>query len=64
MSPLLPLTYAVEGMQGILAGGNPAGVLGAAAVLLAFGAGSTLLALVAIRRTRRAGALGLVPATA
>lgn len=63
ISPLLPLTYAVQGMQGIIAGGNPGGVIGAAAILLAFGVGSVLLALVAIRRTRRATALGLVPTT-
>ncbi|MFM9876262.1 MAG: YhgE/Pip family protein [Rhodoglobus sp.] len=64
VSPFLPLTYAVGGMQNILAGGDPGGVLAAAAVLAAFGIGSTVLALFAIRRTRRAGAIGLVPATA
>lgn len=64
VSPFLPLTYAVGGMQGILAGGNPGGVIAAAAVLAAFGIGSTVLALFAIRRTRRAGAIGLVPAVA
>jgi putative membrane protein len=64
VSPFLPLTYAVQGMQGILAGGNPGGVIAAAAVLAAFGIGSTVLALFAIRRTRRAGAIGLVPAIA
>jgi putative membrane protein len=51
-------------MQGILAGGNPGGVIAAAAVLAAFGIGSTVLALFAIRRTRRAGAIGLLPAVA
>ena len=61
VSPFLPLTYAVQGMQGILAGGNPGGVIAAAAVLAAFGIGSTVLALFAIRRTRRAGAIGLLP---
>lgn len=64
VSPFLPLTYAVNGMQGILSGGNPGAVIASATVLLAFGAVSTLLALAAIRRTRRAEALGLVPATA
>ena len=63
VSPLLPLTYAVDGMQGILSGGNPGGVVAAALTLLAFGAGSTILALLAIRRTRRASALGLVPSS-
>ena len=63
VSPFLPLTYAVDGMQGIIAGGNPAGVVGSALTLLAFGVGSTVLALFAIRRTRRASALGLVPSS-
>ena len=64
VSPFLPLTYAGQGMQGMLAGGNPGGVIAAAAVLAAFGIGSTVLALFAIRRTRRAGAIGLLPAVA
>ncbi|MBU1588897.1 MAG: YhgE/Pip family protein [Actinobacteria bacterium] len=64
VSPFLPLTYAVGGMQGILSGGDPGSVITSALVLLAFGVGSVLVALFAIRRTRRAGALGLVPRTA
>ncbi len=64
VSPFLPLTYAVQGMQGILAGGNPSGVVSAALILLAFGVGSVLISLIAIRRTRRASALGLVPSAA
>ncbi|CAN5436612.1 hypothetical protein BH10ACT7_BH10ACT7_10470 [soil metagenome] len=63
VSPFLPLTYAVDGMQGILSGGNPGGVVASALTLLAFGAGSVIIALFAIRRTRRASALGLVPST-
>lgn len=61
VSPFLPLTYAVEGMQGIIAGGNPGSVVISALTLAGFAAGSILLALIAIRRTRRASALGLVP---
>jgi putative membrane protein len=61
ISPFLPLTWAVEGMQGIIAGGSVGGVVAASLVLAAFGAGSALVALLAIRRTRRATALGLVP---
>lgn len=61
VSPFLPLTWAVNGMQGIIAGGSVGSVVGSALVLAAFGAGSALLALFAIRRTRRASALGLVP---
>jgi putative membrane protein len=61
ISPFLPLTYGVQGMQGIIAGGSVGSVVTAAFVLLAFGLGSVLVALLAIRRTRRAGALGLAP---
>ena len=64
VSPFLPLTHAVSGMQGIIAGGNVAAVIGSAAILLVFGVGSALLALAALRRTRRAGVLGLVPSVA
>lgn len=61
VSPLLPLTYGVSGMQGIIAGGSAGPIVGAAFALLLFGAGSVLLSLLAIRRTRRARELGLVP---
>jgi putative membrane protein len=64
VSPFLPLTYAVDGMQGIIAGGNPGGVVTSALILFGFGAVSTILALLAIGRTRRASALGLVPSAA
>jgi len=62
LSTFLPLSYGVSGMQTILAGGSPWTAVGAAAVLLAFGAGSALATLLALRRRRRAHALGLVPA--
>jgi putative membrane protein len=61
VSPFLPLTYAVQGMQGIIAGGDPGSVVTSALILAGFAVGSILLALIAIRRTRRATALGLVP---
>lgn len=61
LSPLLPLTYGVSGMQGIISGGAAGPIGGAVFTLLLFGTGSVLLALLAIRRTRRARALGLVP---
>lgn len=64
VSPFLPLTYGVNGMQGIIAGGSAATVVGAALALAGFGALSVILALVAIRRTRRAGAIGLLPQAA
>jgi putative membrane protein len=64
VSPLLPLTYGVQGMQGIIAGGPVAPIVAAALTLAAFGVGSVLLSLVAIRRSRRALALGLAPVPA
>lgn len=64
VSPFLPLTYGVSGLQGIIAGGSVSQVLGAAGMLALFGIASVLAALVAIRRTRQAQALGLVPASA
>lgn len=62
ISPLLPLTYAVKGMQTIIAGAGMAPVLGSAVILVGFGAMSVLLALVAIRRRRTSAALGLATA--
>ena len=64
VSPFLPLTYGVSGMQAIIAGGSVGTVLTAAIALLGFGVGSVLVALLAIRRTRRAGAIGLLPRSA
>lgn len=57
ISPLLPLTYAVNGMQAILAGGAAAPVWGAVVALLIFGLTSALLSFGAIRRVRRAAML-------
>lgn len=62
VSPLLPLTYAVDGMQAIIAGGGVAPVLAAGFALFAFGAVSALLSLVAISQGRRATALRLATA--
>jgi len=60
ISPYLPLTWAVSGMQQIITGGSAGVAIGAGAALLAFGAASVAVAGLAIRRTRRAGALGLL----
>ena len=57
ISPLLPLTYAVSGMQRILAGANGGAVAVSVLALTAFGSVSVLLSLAATRRVRRAGAL-------
>lgn len=64
ISPFLPLTYGVGGMQGIIAGGSAATVVTAALALAGFGAVSVILSLLAIRRVRRAGAIGMVPQSA
>ena len=64
ISPLLPLTYGVQGMQGIIAGGDVGSVIGAAVTLLGFGVASVLVALFAISRTRRAQSLLVRPAIA
>ncbi|MFC5503308.1 YhgE/Pip family protein [Lysinimonas soli] len=64
ISPYLPLTWATTGMQQIVAGGSAAVAIGSAVALLLFGAASVALAALVIRRTRRAGELGLVPAIA
>ena len=62
ISPLLPLTYAVNGMQTIIAGGGAAPVVGAGVMLLAFGATSILLSLAAVRRSRKTAAFRLATA--
>lgn len=64
ISPLLPLTYGVSGMQAIIAGGSAGPVLAASAALLGFGLLSVLLSRAALRRRQRVQALALVPATA
>ena len=63
ISPFLPLSWAVNGMQQIVTGGSAASAIGSAVALLAFGLASVVVANLAIRRTRRASALGLLPAT-
>jgi len=64
ISPFLPLSWAVTGMQQIVTGGSAASAIGSAVALLAFGLASVAVANLAIRRTRRASALGLLPAAA
>ncbi|MBC7517544.1 MAG: ABC transporter permease [Microbacteriaceae bacterium] len=59
ISGVLPLSYAVTGMQSIIAGGNPATVITAALALIGFGVASLLLGVVALRRTRRAQGMRL-----
>jgi len=64
ISPFLPLTYGVQGMQALIAGGSAGPVVTAGIVLTLFGVVSALLSYLAVRRLRRANVLGLVPATA
>jgi putative membrane protein len=58
ISPLLPLTYAVQGMQGIVSGVGGADVAGAAIALILFGAISLLLSFLLVARKRGAKAFG------
>jgi putative membrane protein len=64
ISPFLPLTYGVRGMEAIISNSGAGSAIGAAVALLAFGIGSLIVALFAVRRVRRARALGLVSAPA
>ncbi len=69
LSAVLPLTYAVDGMQALLAGGDPARVVAAVAVMALLGGLSLVLARLAAGRARRRDALAafaptLVPAVA
>ena len=63
ISPFLPLTYGVRGMEAIISNSGVASAIGASVALVAFGGFSLVVALLAVRRVRRARALGLVPAT-
>jgi putative membrane protein len=63
VSPFLPLTYGIAGMQNILTGAPAGPGITAVIVLALFAIACILVALAAIRRTRRATALGLVPST-
>jgi putative membrane protein len=64
VSPFLPLTYGVQGMQAIVAGGSAEPVVTAVVVLALFGIVCVLLSYLAVRRARKATALGLIPAAA
>jgi putative membrane protein len=58
ISPFLPLTYAVQGMQGIVSGVGGADVASSAVVLLLFAAASLLLSFLIVARKRGARAFG------
>jgi putative membrane protein len=64
VSPFLPLTYGVSGMQAIISGGAVGPVVAASVALVIFGLLSVVLALVAVKRSRSARALGLAASTA
>ena len=60
ISPLLPLTYGVSGMQAIIAGGGVGAVVSAALVVVGFGLVSVLGSVIVVRSIRRSRSLGLL----
>ncbi|TXK16318.1 YhgE/Pip family protein [Homoserinibacter sp. GY 40078] len=65
LGSFMPLGWATTGLQQIVAGGEVGVAIGSVFALAVFGLASVLIARLAIRRTRRANALGLLlPATA
>ncbi|QHO71247.1 hypothetical protein BHD05_15065 [Marisediminicola antarctica] len=60
ISPLLPLTYGVSGMQAIIAGGSLGAVVVAALVMVGFGLVSALGSVLVVRSIRRSRSLGLL----
>ena len=64
LSPLLPLTEAVNGMQAIVTASGAGGVVTAALQLAIWAVVTAALAIFAISRRRSARAVGLLPATA
>ena len=64
LSPALPMTHAVAGVQAIISGGSLTPLIGASAYLVIFGLASVLLSLAAVGRSRRAARLGLLSADA
>jgi putative membrane protein len=63
ISPFLPLTWAVQGMQGIVAGVGGGVVGGAAAVLALFGVAGVLLTWAVVARRRGIRSTGLAAAS-
>jgi putative membrane protein len=59
LSPYLPLTWAVQGIQAIISGGNGSDVAGAVVALLLFAAVATLLSLAVVARRRGARSFAL-----
>lgn len=57
LSAILPMTYAVDGMQALFAGGDPARVATAVGVMVMLGIGSLIVARLAVGRSRRREAL-------
>lgn len=62
ISPLLPMTYAVQGMQGIVSGAGGATVAGASVALMVFGLLSLVLSYVLVARKRGARSFAFAPA--
>ncbi|MET0590666.1 MAG: YhgE/Pip family protein [Naasia sp.] len=64
ISPLLPITGAVEGIQAIITGSGAANVVGGAVPLLVWGLVGALVTAAAVTRRRSARSLGLIPQAA
>jgi putative membrane protein len=64
VSPILPLTYAVEGIQAIVAGSGVGAIVAPTLYLVAFGLLSMLFAVLSLRRVRRVRALAIAPVRA
>jgi putative membrane protein len=64
VSPLLPLTAAVDGLQAIITGSGSAGVVSGIASLVLWTLASGVITLIAVGRRRSARSLGLIPAAA
>ncbi|WP_022886549.1 YhgE/Pip family protein [Glaciibacter superstes] len=64
ISPFLPLTWAVQGMQAIVSGVGGANVAASAAILVAFALGCLLLSLWVVARKRGARSFSFSPARA
>lgn len=62
ISPLLPMTYAVQGMQGIVSGAGGATVASASVALMLFGLLSLALSYVLVARKRGARSFAFAPA--
>ena len=62
ISPFLPLTWAVQGMQAIIAGAGSGAIAGAAGVLALFGAAGVVGTALVVGRRRSIRSIGFAAA--